>query len=101
MDNKERANFRATKEWKDFREERRRLNKVDYLTQKRLTKGFNLHHMDLDYDHYTDLSNPENFLTLNKKSHDCIHFLYNYYAKDPSIIDRLKECLDKMKQLNK
>ena len=100
MDAKERANFRSTKVWRALREEKRSNDKVDFLTRKKLSKSYNLHHMDLNPDHYDDLSNSENFIPLNKKSHECIHFLYDYYAKDPTILDRLKDCLDKMVKVN-
>ena len=100
MDSRERANFRRTKAWQEFRQLKKENEKVDFLTQKKLLKGFNLHHFDLDPNHYSDISDSEKFICLNKKSHDCIHFLYTYYSKDPAILDRLKVCLDKMKQLN-
>ena len=101
MDSKERANFRKTKAWHELREQKRQEQKVDYLTQKKLTKTFNLHHLDLNPDNYSDISNSEHFIGLNKKSHDCIHFLYSYYSKDPEVLDRLKSLLDLMKEINR
>lgn len=100
MNSTERANFRSKKIWRDFREEKRTNDKLDFLTRKKLSKSFNLHHMDLNPEHYDDLSNPDNFIPLNKKSHECIHFLYDYYVKDPAIIGRLKDCLDRMIKVN-
>lgn len=100
MDSRERANFRNTRQWKDFRKRKRAEDKTDYLTKSRLTPGFNLHHMDLNPDHYKDLSNTDNFICLNRKSHDLIHFLYTYYAKDPTILLRLENVLKMMKDLN-
>lgn len=49
---------------------------------------------------YDDLTQRENFIPLNSKSHDCIHFLFDYYRKDPAILDRLKNILDRMVELN-
>lgn len=96
---REKRRFRQRKEWKVFREEQRKKQKKDYLTGKPLTKTYELHHLDLNPENYQDL-NPENFITLNSKSHSTIHFLYSYYVKDPSIIERLKETLDRMLVIN-
>jgi hypothetical protein len=100
MTSSDRTKFRQTKDWKQLRQKLKEERRVDYLTQKKLLKGFNLHHLDLNPDHYTNISDPENFLCLNKKSHDCLHFLYNYYIKDPDILLRLKEALETMKKIN-
>ena len=71
----------------------------DQLTLKPLRKGFNIHHLDLREEHYTILK-EERFRPLNSDSHDCIHFLYRYYKKDPFIIDRLRKILDLMVKYN-
>lgn len=95
------TNFRATKKWSEYRKMRRENDCRDALTHSKLSTRFNLHHMDLNPEHYTDLSNYESYCCLNNKSHDVVHFLYPYYRKDPAILDRLKEILDKMVELNK
>lgn len=95
----EKNNFRKRKAWKDFRETFK--SEHDALTDKKLSKKFNLHHCSLDPTKYDDLSNRDNFLPLNSQSHDCVHFLFRYYQKDPDIINRLKAILDKMAELNK
>lgn len=100
MTTKEKNQFRHTKVWTDFRKSKRESDCKDALTHKKLTSQFNLHHLDLNPDNYKDLSDPDKFLCLNHNSHDCIHFLYTYYRKDPSILDRLKEILDKMVKIN-
>ena len=61
----------------------------------------NLHH--LDEKHYDDLS-PEKFVFLGKTMHKVVHFLYIYYKKDHTILERLKEVhddilIDELKQL--
>jgi hypothetical protein len=38
------------------------------------------------------------FMPLNKKTHEIVHEVYKWYKKDPSVLDRLKETLDKMKE---
>lgn len=99
MNDKERAKFRASKEWQLFREKMKNIQEVDVITRKPLRKGWNLHHKDLNKDHYTDL-NPKNFACLNKQSHDCLHFLYRYYCRDRDVLKRLKKVLDEMVLLN-
>lgn len=71
----------------------------DVITQKKLRKGFNVHHLDMREENYTILR-PERFRPLNKDSHECVHFIFRYYEKDPEIIDRLKAVLDKMVEYN-
>jgi hypothetical protein len=92
--------FRESEEWKNFRKEKFEETKVDYITQRRLQPKANLHHLDLSSENYEDLSHPENFLLLNKTTHRMIHMLYTYYKNDPWILDRIKEVLDKMVELN-
>lgn len=92
--------FRKTLKWKRFRYELVDFyDNLDSLTNKPLHKGFNIHHLDLRTENYTKLT-PERFRPLNTASHDCIHFLYNYYKKDPFIIDRLRTILDLMVKYN-
>lgn len=56
--------------------------------------------MDLREENYENITNENNFICLNKKAHDCIHYLYRYYVKDRSILDRTKEILDRMIEIN-
>ena len=97
IDGKTKAEFRKTEIWKNFR----KLfdGKIDYITQKKLPKKYNLHHMKLDSRFYTDL-NEDNFQPMLNSVHDFIHWLYGYYRKDKLILDRIKEILDKMVLLN-
>lgn len=97
MTSAERTNFRKRKAWTEFRETFKK--EKDALTGSKLSKRFNLHHLDMDPSHYDDLTCRENFIPLNSKSHDLIHFMLPYYKKDPAIIDRLKDILDRMIEL--
>ena len=56
--------------------------------------------MDLNPDHYEDVSDPSHFENLNSDIHSVVHKLYTYYKKDPLIIDRLRELLERMKEIN-
>lgn len=94
------AKFRTTKAWKNFRlRVFDKQNGLDYITGKKLYKGYNVHHCDMTAENYDKLI-EENFFALNKQSHDCCHFLFRYYQKDKTILDRVKQVLDKMCELN-
>ena len=97
--NERKKAFRKTKTWKDFTKELKAERKVDALTLAKLRKGSLSHHLDLNPDNY-EVLDKANFECLNMKSHDVVHFMYNYYKKDPAIIDRLKDILHKMVLLN-
>ena len=94
--------FRKSKEWKEFRSRMAILfNHRDYITGKRLIKGFNLHHLKTEQtsESYCDISNEEEFIPLNSYCHKMLHYLFTYYHKDKTIIGRLVEVLDKMCEL--
>ena len=74
-------------------------NNKDCITNKPLRNRWNLHHLDLREENYTVLK-EERFRPLNSDTHDCVHFLYRYYKKDPFIIDRLRIILDLMVKMN-
>ena len=95
------AKFRQSKEWKEFR--KRIFDKQDgkdIITGKKLYKGYNVHHLSMDAETYDKLI-EENFIAVNKQTHDALHFLFRYYQKDPTVLDRLKTVLDRMNELNK
>lgn len=94
------AKFRSTKAWKEFR--KRIFDKQDgkdIITSKKLYRCYNVHHLDMSEANYDKLI-EENFVALNKQTHEVLHFLFRYYQKDPAILDRLKTVLDRMKELN-
>ena len=97
---KSKRKFRQSKEWKTFRNFMKKLSgNKDLITNKPLRKGFQVHHMDLREENYSILL-PDNFICCNNLTHKVIHFLYTYYKTDPQIIDRLREVLEKMKEIN-
>lgn len=96
----DKAHFRESKKWKDFRKALIERDKVDYITKSKLNARANCHHVDMSSDNYEDLSHPENFVMLNKRTHVMIHMLFTYYKKDPAILDRIKYLLDRMVELN-
>ena len=77
MKQNDKTKFRASKKWKDFRDEMRKEQKTDPVTGQKLTRMANLHHKDMDDSHYEDLSNKDNFVFLNQMTHKCVHFLFS------------------------
>ena len=94
------AKLRQSKEWKEFRKKIfDKQDGKDIITGKKLYKGYNVHHLDMSTENYDKLV-EENFVALNKQTHEALHFLFRYYQKDPTILDRLKTVLDRMNELN-
>ena len=92
--------FRTTKLWKEFRQKMRdKQNGLDYITGKKLNKFWNLHHLDMSIENYEKLE-EDNFICLNKQMHETIHILFRYYKNDKDILNRIKQVLDKMIELN-
>ena len=92
-------NFRARKVWKDFKAKKKKeCGGLDLITLHKLGRRWELHHEDLREENYTVLN--DNFLCCNNLTHKFIHWCYGYYIKDPAIIDRLKEELERMKEIN-
>lgn len=98
---KKKTKFRKSIKWRKFLHYKNvQQNGLCYITHKKLQKYAALHHADMNPEHYEDLSNPDSFFYLCKSMHDVVHALWRYYEKDPDVLTRLKEVLDKMKELN-
>lgn len=97
---KEKSKFRQSARWRKIRAfKKKECSGIDYITGKKLLKGFQLHHKDMRLENYTRLE-PDRFICLNKMSHEMLHFLYNYYKNDTSIIERIRAVLEEMKKFN-
>ena len=95
------AKFRKTKEWREFRKRIfDKQNGKDIITGKKLYKCYNVHHLDMSADNYDKLI-EENFIAVNKSTHEALHFLFRYYKNDKDILNRIKQVLEKMTELNK
>ena len=92
------AKFRSSKAWKDFRRKMLQIQKIDPVTLHRLNKA-HLHHLDLRAENYKNLDESR-FVLLNQQTHDCIHFLFRYYEKDPMILRRVENILEMMKEFS-
>ena len=91
--------FRSSPVWKNFRSEmKKECSGIDAITLSKLRPGANLHHKDLRAEHYEEISDHSRFSFLNKATHDCVHFLYRYYDKDPDVLKRLEVILEEMKR---
>ena len=86
--------FRRTTVWTSFRKYMKDKYKVDYLTGRKLTRTWNLHHRNFRPTEYTNLK-EESFRCLNNQQHDVLHVLISETIKDPDYLNRLcKEVLD-------
>jgi hypothetical protein len=73
---KDKRRFRDSKKWKDFREHMKTLqNETCQITGAKLTKLWQLHHMDLDESNYENLID-ENFVCLSWNMHKVVHALF-------------------------
>lgn len=96
---KSKRNFRARKEWKEFKARKKKeCGGLDLITLHKLGKRWELHHEDLRDENYENLN--DNFLPCNNMTHEFLHWLFRYYLKDPAIIDRIKNEMIKMKEIN-
>ena len=95
---KEKAKFRQSSKWYNFRKLMRKNNKVDYVTGYPLRKGWQLHHLDMSLEHYK-LLDPINFTCLNRKTHDIVHFLFRY-KNWRECLKHLEIVLSRMEELN-
>jgi cobalamin-dependent methionine synthase I len=73
---REKRRFRDSKRWKEFREHMKALqeNKCQ-VTGAKLTKLWQLHHMDLDENNYQNLDD-DNFVCLSWNMHKVVHALF-------------------------
>lgn len=93
-------NFRKSRRWKDFRRLMYiRSGKTDLITGHRLKKGWQVHHRSLDESKYEVLEEC-NFICVNNLTHKVIHWLWENYREDESILDRLKDEMERMKEIN-
>ena len=79
---KAKAAFRQSKTWKEFRKSIMLSQKgLDPLTRRKVLKRANLHHRLInlqDIEKYKDISNPDNFVLLNKEQHEIVHRILRY-----------------------
>lgn len=75
-DQKAKRKFRQSKKWQDFRHQMyEQSNRECAVTGAKLTKMWQLHHMDLNEEHYENLE-PENFVCLSWNMHKVVHAIF-------------------------
>lgn len=79
LNQKEKAKFRATKIWTDFRQQI--LTEKDCICECCLrplpSSKLNLHHRNLDSEQYTNISDKTHFSLLCSNCHDTAHSFYS------------------------
>jgi len=99
MTQAQKFNFRMSSAWRKFRLKcKHRANCFDFITKKPLSKSWNLHHLDLRDCHYTDISDADRFMALNKDTHDFVHWIYRLWNKDRGVLKRLEHTLERMQR---
>ena len=83
---KKKRDFRTSKIWKQFRKTKmNEQNNICFLSGRKLTGRWNLHHRlhSTAYaeEHYSDISNPENYIAINQMQHDLLHSIIRGYIK--------------------
>lgn len=102
----EKIDFRKSMAWREFREIKyKEQDGKDYITGEPLKDDFNVHHLCMINNKYTDLSNHDNFVALNKKTHEAIHKAFNEkkwhtFCSQTNSQKRFIEVLDRMLELN-
>lgn len=93
---------RKSKEWLEFRDKLIKSQKIDPITGKKLQKGCNCHHRDLNVDNYDKFSN-ERQVMLNRQTHTILHFFYGdeRHKKDwRTMVKNLIKELESMDKFN-
>lgn len=97
-ESKAKAKFRRTAKWKNFRKMLKKKRKVDFVTQKPLLKGFQVHHANMQLGMYNVLDEDE-YYTLSKTSHEVVHWLFRY-TDWRDMLNRLYTILEHMERVN-
>lgn len=91
---KDKRSFRASEKWRSFRKHKYDIQGgKDWITLKPLTKCFNCHHGNLNANEYQNLEDEDNFLAVNKSTHETLHWCLRYVKAYHSleVMDRLYE----------
>lgn len=96
---KAKTKFRNSKPFKEHKKKKYlECGGIDKITGSKLRKKWSFHHEDLRFENYEILN--DNFLCCNNLTHRFIHWLFGYYLKDETIIDRIKAEMERMKKIN-
>lgn len=108
LSSKNKAVFRHSSIWTSFRRKLKYKRRVDEITLSPLRSGFVVHHMqtvgsrgESDPAVYEDVSDESKYRTYSRTTHKLLHYLFPYFLKDETILDRLRADLEEMKRLNR
>ncbi len=91
-----RDNIRLSDDWWFMRQRLMEEQKIDPVTQSKLTVRANCHHLDQRDENYNKLIDRR-FIMLNPRTHKFIHFIYPAYKKyGEQVLIALRDILDKM-----
>ena len=91
-----RDNIRLSDDWWFMRQRLMEEQKIDPVTQSKLTVRANCHHLDQRDENYNKLIDKR-FIMLNPRTHKFIHFIYPAYKKyGEQVLIALRDILDKM-----
>lgn len=98
---KRRQCFRGSVAWKALKGQVAHLqdNKC-FVSGRPLTNRANLHHLDLDLDHYEQIDDISHFVYLSADIHDAVHTLFKCPVGWKKALDNLADVLQRMDELN-
>lgn len=98
---KKRIQFRGSLEWKLLK--RKMFQSQDgkcAVSGRKLTAHAPLHHLDLDPEHYEQLSDESHFVYLSSDIHDALHTLYRCPVGWKKALDNMAAVMQRMDELN-
>lgn len=83
---KEKIKFRQSRRWQLFKQEMQKQHgNRCVLCERKLGKGWNLHHRDMNPDMYEVLE-PSRFAPLCKSCHKCVHAMHEVKSVAPAMV---------------
>lgn len=95
---KTKRNIRQSKLYKLFKHKLNVQQKgTDPIIKNKLKNDCQLHHRQITAteDDYQNFANEDEFVLLNKTTHQFLHWLYPYWKNDPDVLARLCSELQK------
>lgn len=98
---KRRQCFRGSVAWKALKGQVAHLqNNKCFVSGRPLTNRANLHHLDLDLDHYEQIDDISRFVYLSADIHDAVHTLYKCPVGWRKALGNMAAVMQRMDELN-
>ena len=98
---KKHTQFRNSLEWKLFKRKMSQLQDGKCAVSGRvLTAHAALHHLDLDPEHYEQLTDESHFVYLSHDIHDAVHTLYKCPVGWRKALENISVIMQRMDELN-